>query len=64
MALKWENGKVVHISPPKKLSKKVLKEIEEMKPVEIPKEFDELEFIQMKDTNGNDYWIIQTNKKI
>jgi len=42
MAYKWENGKVVYVSAPKKLSKKVLKEIEEMKVVEIPKEFDEL----------------------
>jgi len=54
MALKLENGKVIHISAPKKLSKKVLKEIEEMKPVEIPKEFDEI-FKYIKTYEADEY---------
>ena len=62
MAYKWENGKVIKVKSPQKMTKKIKKIFDNMETFQMPKEFEEnFEFIHTKDNSGNDCWIIQTN---
>jgi hypothetical protein len=62
MAYKWENGKVVKVKSPQKMTPEIKEIFDNMKTFQMPKEFDEnFEFIHTKDKSGNDCWIIQTN---
>jgi len=42
MAYKWENGKVVKVKSPQKMTPEIKEIFDNMKVIEIPKEFDEL----------------------